>query len=601
MGVPTGWTWSDQSLRDYTNWAAGHPTSSSDDTYADCLAETSTEDCVETWRGGEDWNDADCGGSRAYVCGFQCGSQSLPESNATMMPQFDARPQLHNQSLSLRHVRLEGNEAFGGGGTDLGAALSLAASMLGVESVDFVGNTQRGVGAGVIFAAASNVTVAFARFEQNRNLGLGAGVLTASAGSRVAFSHAQFLGNAADNQMGLVPDISESSMVPGVDAVSVSVIAADASTVSATHSLFKGNVGGSAVIAARAGSTVDLAHSTFQQNSVSALLLFGETASLWLGGSVARLEGTSFIANDGGAAGAILVTDGGTATLAQGIFKYNKGSAVDTAAGAILATSHATVHAVQCEFTRNSASAPDAAAGAILASDHAIVHGTQCTFDRNSATSQVTAGAVYADGAAEVALTNATLSDNWANAHPTAGSIFGAGAVYADGSSTSLTHTNVANNKAYGGTELTEANYVDALYIASPLRIFVRDSTFEPLVWGGKTVSISPQILPGMIVQGSCQQHSCAQGSSCSYANFSSSCQPCPEGTYSGDGISCNLCAPGTGPSADQIRCEPCGGPDNPLAYSPFGVCLECQGDNVVSEDRTSCAPQGAFVVRDRD
>jgi hypothetical protein len=55
----------------------------------------------------------------------------------------------------------------------------------------------------VIFAVGSNVTASFAVFEDNRKLGLGAGVLTASAGSRVAFSHTQFLGNVADNQMGL--------------------------------------------------------------------------------------------------------------------------------------------------------------------------------------------------------------------------------------------------------------------------------------------------------------------------------------------------------------------------------------------------------------
>ena len=142
-----------------------------------------------------------------------------------------------------------------------------------------------------------------------------------------------------------------------------------------------------------------------------------------------------------------------------------------------------------------------------------------------------------------------------------------------------------------------EANYVDALYITSPLHVFVRDSTFEPLVWGGKTVAINPQVLPGMMVQGSCQQHPCAQGSLCTYANFSSSCQPCPDGTYSGDGISCELCPPGTGPSADQTSCEPCGGAEDPRVYSSFGVCLQCHGDNVVSTDRTSCMPQGPSLT----
>jgi hypothetical protein len=116
---------------------------------------------------------------------------------------FDARPALDEQSLALRKVSVERQEVFGGGGKDLGAALSLIASTLDVESVDFVGNTQRGVGAGVVFAVASNASFLFARFELNRNLGLGAGVLTASARSRVVFSHAQFLDNFAEDQMGL--------------------------------------------------------------------------------------------------------------------------------------------------------------------------------------------------------------------------------------------------------------------------------------------------------------------------------------------------------------------------------------------------------------
>jgi hypothetical protein len=507
---------------------------------------------------------------------------------------FDARLDLHNQSLSLRHVRVERDEAFGGGGTDHGAAMSLTGSTCAVESVDFVGNTQRGTGAGVVFATASNMSFSFVRFEENRNLGLGTGVLAAAAGSRVAFSHAQFLGNVAENQMGLqAPATSESVMVTVSVPVIVndaSVIVADASAVSATHSLFEDNVGGNAVIAVHADSTVNLAHTTFQQNKVSALQLYASAATLWVRDSVATLEDISFIDNYGGA-GAILVTDGGTATLAQGIFKSNRGSTANAAAGAIFATSYATVHTVQCEFTDNSASAPEAAAGAILASDHAIVHGIQCIFDGNSALSQVAAGAVYADGAAEVALTNVTLSDNSAAGHPTAGSVFGAGAVYADRSSISLTRATITGNNATSGTTLAEANYVGALYIVAPLGIIVRDSTFEPLVWGGKTVSISPQILPGMVVQGSCQQYPCAQGSSCSYANFSSSCQPCPDGTYSSDGILCDMCPPGSGPSADQTSCGPCGGPDNALAYSPFGICLDCHGDNVVSDDRTSCEP----------
>ena len=345
-------------------------------------------------------------------------------------------------------------------------------------------------------------------------------------------------------------------------------IAADASVISATNSLFQNNEGGD-VIFARSASTVDVAHSTFKDNIAKAAAgpwqsqEGGATISLWEA-SVANLEEVSFIENTGVAAGAILVTGESIVAIGGGL------------------------------YSGNTASATDAAGAAIFANQHAQVHSSRCSFDGNSAAAQVSAGVIYAGGGAEIILTDATLSNNQAVA-----SLFGAGAVYADKSHISLIRANISSNTATGGTALTMSSYADALYVLTPLKVFIQDSSFDPLVWGGKTVSINPQILPGPIIQGSCQQHPCLQGSSCSYSNFSSSCQPCPEGTYSGDGILCDLCPPGTGPSADQTRCEPCGGMEDPLAYSTFGVCLECHGDNVVSDDRQRCGPQGSSVARD--
>jgi hypothetical protein len=279
---------------------------------------------------------------------------------------------------------------------------------------------------------------------------------------------------------------------------------------------------------------------------------------------VANLEEVSFIENTGVAAGAILVTGESIVAIDGGL------------------------------YSGNTASATDAAGAAIFANQHAQVHSSRCSFDGNSAAAQVSAGAIYAGGGAEIILTDAMLSNNQAVA-----SLFGAGALYADKSLISLIRANISSNTATGGTALTMSSYADALYVLTPLKVFIQDSSFDPLVWGGKTVSINPQILPGPIIQGSCQQHPCLQGSSCSYSNFSSSCQPCPEGTYSSKGVICDLCPAGTGPSADQTRCEPCGGTEDPLAYSTFGVCLQCYGDNVVSDDRTRCGSQGSSVASD--
>jgi hypothetical protein len=127
----------------------------------------------------------------------------LGTSDQEQLPLFDMRPNLSSQSLILRAVRMEAHHASG---TDHGAVISLAASTYRAEFVEFIGNTQNGVGAGVIFAVNSTVSVSSSVFKLNRNLGLGAGVITASSGSRVVLSHSQFLGNLVENRKGLVCD-----------------------------------------------------------------------------------------------------------------------------------------------------------------------------------------------------------------------------------------------------------------------------------------------------------------------------------------------------------------------------------------------------------
>jgi hypothetical protein len=614
---------------------------------------------------------------------------ATPSIKYDKMPQFNARPELHKQSLSLRHVRVEAHTAFGGGGTDHGAAMSLSESTCALESVEYIGNTQKGIGAGVIFAVGSNITASFAMFKESRNLGQGAGVIAASAGSRVAFSHAQFLGNVADNQMGLLGqkisaighwpldghgrDVSGSGLdgtpinvdwvigkragaayFSGDDAVivqdigdtvldvenvlmvawikpsdrnvgiggtlavdrgivmnkdlvyefglqditgqlqgafgpgcwrwwgnevialdewthvavgvdgtseryfvngafgeqdgcagkltvndndfrigarsllgnfadladlsdssfgsqfkgtideamlfgrclsdrevhalyravydigdgaasstsraseqSASCIASDLSAVSATHSSFLKNEGGDVIFARRA-STVDLVHSTFKHNIAKTaakqlhLSYGGATISLWEA-SVATLEEVSFIENTGVTAGAILVTEESKVTINEGI------------------------------LSGNTASATDAAGAAIFANQRAQFYSSQNTFDGNSASAHLSAGVIHASGGSEITLTDARLSNNQA-----VGNLIGAGAVYADNSRVSLIRANISWNTATGGTALTSSNYADALYVRSPLKIFVQDTSFNPLVWGGKTVSIVPRIVnPG--------------------------------------------------------------------------------------------------------
>jgi hypothetical protein len=79
--LDTGFIWTDGTANDYVNWADGEPNDWYTSGVSDCTQafETGTEDCTEMWRGGDDWNDADCAGSKPHVCGF------FPDSVAGMV------------------------------------------------------------------------------------------------------------------------------------------------------------------------------------------------------------------------------------------------------------------------------------------------------------------------------------------------------------------------------------------------------------------------------------------------------------------------------------------------------------------------------------
>jgi predicted outer membrane repeat protein len=84
---------------------------------------------------------------------------------------------------------------------------------------------------------------------------------------------------------------------------------------------------------------------------------------------------------------------------------------------------------------------------------------------------------------------------------------------------------------------------------------------------------------------GGCLQNPCAKGYMCGYMQYSLSCELCPAGTVSIDGISCSACTAGAGPSADQSSCLACEG----TTYSIVGQCLDCALPNVVDSGHQSC------------
>jgi hypothetical protein len=64
----TTFIWTDATVSNYENWAAGEPNDWQAGV-AHCDG-TGNEDCTEAWRGGENWNDANCDGAKPFVCGF---------------------------------------------------------------------------------------------------------------------------------------------------------------------------------------------------------------------------------------------------------------------------------------------------------------------------------------------------------------------------------------------------------------------------------------------------------------------------------------------------------------------------------------------------
>ena len=73
------------------------------------------------------------------------------------------------------------------------------------------------------------------------------------------------------------------------------------------------------------------------------------------------------------------------------------------------------------------------------------------------------------------------------------GGLYGARAAYTQQAHLRLIGTAVHDNTAAGGDAITASNFADSLYIQTPLTIKVKDRSFVPLVWGGKTIFINPR------------------------------------------------------------------------------------------------------------
>ena len=204
-------------------------------------------------------------------------------------------------------------------------------------------------------------------------------------------------------------------------------------------------------------------------------------------------------------------------------------------------------------FQSNQAfSSTDGSAGVVFLQDSASGGFKGCTFDSNVATAAYAAGAVFARTNSVVSLTDVELHSNTGHATQA-----GAGAIYSDASSISASGCTMEHNQAAGGGSGTfRPTHADALWSFSPVKVHLKDVTFEPILPGTGTVSVNP----AEAVFEMCELNPCAAGQQCSYSDFSVSCQECGAVipfSHSENGLVCTMCKPGLGPTEDAAGCHP--------------------------------------------
>ena len=442
-------------------------------------------------------------------------------------------------------------------------------------AVDYVSSNlvQRGVGAAAIYAVAqSTVTVMNSRFTPASHGAGAAAVYTSDSTATMDRIHVTEC--AASNDLG-VPALSggHSAVIVAAaqaeiaidravfDANSDDVILVDQSQAAIDHSSFINGLSGAAVVATGA-STITVSNTQISSNLMAATALSRATISLF-GGSTATIAACSFTGN--------VVSDG---------------SLSEPTAGAVFATNAGTSVAVDiAAFSSNHGTALTAGAGSIYLSDAAALTASGCTFAGNTGSAPVSAGAVLAESAS-VMLDSTTFTNNRAASHPVAGTSAGGGAIYTTQSAVRCSNCTVEDNVArdIGEAQQSRPTYSDAFFVYEPTDVKFLDTVYNPILDGSQTVAINPGNVDGKPA-GGYEQHPCAPGESCIFERFSITCTACPENQQSSDGLTCSLCAPGEGATEAQDGCEPCG----PNMASPFGICSECPGIQVVSPDRDSC------------
>jgi ABC-type branched-subunit amino acid transport system substrate-binding protein len=464
-----------------------------------------------------------------YICGATC-TDAKPRSSVLHMS-------FSSEIASRDHFKLSGYSAAGiAQGSPAGLSCD-GGSVVEVSYAQLSGNSQNGTGAAAIFVRSATLKVLFAKIDANTNTGSGAAGILVQNKSTLEVLHTDFVRNKMEG-----------------NTANGSAITCHGSMATVNHSRFTENRGAAVVLT---DCSFMMQHAALHDNwactddsgskcSRSAAIVIG-------GGSIASIIKSTLFNNQGSAAGAIFTTGINTRLSAVDcMFQSNRGLNVGKASGAVMLTAAATAVIRSCIFDNNLGTAPTAA-GAVMSAD------------------------------AELSMFESRVSDNRIQANPHA--IAGAGGIYSERSSVSLADSDVSSNDAVNEaiSHASTVSFGKLFYALSPTRAYVINSTFQPF---DDTLSalISPGASKGSL-RGSCDEYPCKPGFGCTYINASLLCTPCSATTHSANGIACQLCLSGLGPTHDQTGCAACGGNN----HSEFGVCDPCPDGLVVEDNHIGC------------
>jgi hypothetical protein len=320
------------------------------------------------------------------------------------------------------------------------------------------------------------------------------------------------------------------------------------------------------------------------------------------------LEQSFFEANSGYSSGVATMTGGGEVAVRRCYFKTNRGerdpsggtaslvSLSATSAGAVAMPHGGRLVVEWSVFENNFGKAsgalyvgpPSPSGGGGGGDGLSSTAVTSCLFRSNEVSGSGRGGAVAVVNQGPSASSQLRLQLSSFALNRAGGPPGGSGAVWQRGGTLTIDGCSFAPNTFYA------VPYGQLLGVRDLSSWTVRGTTFSQYTpCGGDTLTPASASAPSCSVYTraspalSCTAHPCAPGQSCALRHSSTHCTACAWPLVSTAGLSCGLCAPGTGPANRSAlsSCAPC--PNG--THSAFGVCQHCPPATTPAANRTTC------------